>query len=423
MIKGSSANKISYFPETTDTVTHPKPVMDNYDNEDDFFVDLFKNYPGKFDSILAHRKDWNVQVVYTEINRGRNGIPQFQHHYFNKRITRYFYPASSLSLPLALLSLQKLNELKIQGVDRNSTMITETANPVQTPVFNDPNTPDGKPSVSQYIKRMLLGGDNDAFNRLYEFCGQEYINTALSQKGYKSAQVLQRLGLSLTEDENRQTNPVNFYNNNRIIYSQPLQMNTKAYQPRMDSAGTGYYSDGAFVNRPMDFSKKNRISLEDLHNILISVIFPAQLKEPARFNITDDDRKFVLKYMSAFPGESVYPFYDTAVNHDTYSKYIFYGSGKGAVSKNIRSFNNSGIAYGQITDVAYIVDLEKKIEFIVSATIYCNADGILNDDKYEYNTIGLPFMKDIGKALYDYESKRARITVPDLSYLMFSYDK
>ncbi len=202
MINSSSANKISCFPAIADTATYPKPVMGNYDNEDGFFVDLFKNNPGKFDSILVHGKDWNVQVIYTEIDRGRNGIPRFRHHYFNKKNARYFYPASSVALPLTLLSLQKLNELKNKGLDRNSAMITEAVNPVQTAVFNDPNTADGKPSVSQYIKRILMVGDNDAYNRLYEFLGRNISILLYPKKGIRCAKVLQRLGLFFTGDEN-----------------------------------------------------------------------------------------------------------------------------------------------------------------------------------------------------------------------------
>ena len=65
--------------------------------------------------------------------------------------------------------------------------------------------------------------------------------------------------------------------------------------------------------------------------------------------------------------------------------------------KNIRIFNKLGDAYGQMIDVAYVVDFEKRIEFFLSAIIYCNSDGILNDDKYDYKTIGFPFMKNLGK--------------------------
>lgn len=61
--------------------------------------------------------------------------------------------------------------------------------------------------------------------------------------------------------------------------------------------------------------------------------------------------------------------------------------------------------------------------FFLSAVIYCNSDGILNDDKYDYNTIGLPFMKNLGKLIYDYEKANRRKNVIDMNSFIFKYDK
>jgi hypothetical protein len=33
----------------------------------------------------------------------------------------------------------------------------------------------------------------------------------------------------------------------------------------------------------------------------------------------------------------------------------------------------------------------------VTVTIYTNADGILNDDQYEYATVAEPFLADLGE--------------------------
>jgi hypothetical protein len=34
---------------------------------------------------------------------------------------------------------------------------------------------------------------------------------------------------------------------------------------------------------------------------------------------------------------------------------------------------------------------------VLSATLYVNADGVLNDDRYEYDTIGYPFLAELGR--------------------------
>ena len=411
MISCSPARKVAVRPNAApatpvETSNIPAPVAEN--KEDEFLINLFKTQPKQFDSILANRKQWNVQVIYTQVNRTKNGIPQLKNYYFNRQGGYYFYPASTVKFPVALLALEKLNELNIAGLNKYSSMITETAFSGQTPVYNDPNTADGKPSIAQYIKRILLVSDNDAYNRLYEFLGQEYINATLHKKGYPNTQLLHRLSIFLTEEENRHTNPIKFYDSsNRLIYSVPEKINRQTYAKRNDEVGRGYISNGVLVNKPMDFSKKNRIELADLHQVLISLVFPEVVKASQRFNITEEDRRFVLKYMSQLPSESVYPSYDSSY-YDAYVKFLLYGSEPGKLPKNIRIFNKVGDAYGQLIDVAYIVDFEKNIEFMVSASIYCNQDGILNDDHYDYDTIGFPFMKNVGKLLYDYEMKRKK---------------
>ena len=303
-------------------------------------------------------------------------------------------------------------------------MITEAGYSGQIPTYNDPQTPDGKPTIESYIKRIFLVSDNDAFNRLYEFLGQEYLSDQLHQKGYNDAQIIHRLEISLSEDENRHTNPINFLDNNgTIIYSQPLAFNQKKYSERNDTLGKAYYKNGELINGPMNFSRKNRIALEDLHNILRSVIFPDAVPAEKRFNLTDSDYAFVYKYMSAFPGESIFPPYDSINYYDSYGKLLLYGSQKGNLPKNIRIFNKEGDAYGELLDIAYIVDFDKKIEFFVSAAINCNTNEILNDDTYDYNSTGFPFMKHLGEVIYNYELKRDRRYQPDLSRFKISYDK
>lgn len=389
--------------------------------EDRFFEDLFSKNPSQFSGILRQRKKLNIQVIYTAVNRSANGQVNLSHHYFNQANSSYFYPASAIKLPVAILSLQRFNELKSKGISEFSTMLTASAYPGQTEVYNDPNTADGKPSAAQYIKRLFLVSDNDAFNRLYEFLGQEYINAELHKRGYAETQVLHRLNVFLSADENRHTNPVNFYDSaGALLYNQPVQFNRKQYEKRSDFLGKAWYSNGQLKNQPMDFSGKNRIGLQSLHQILISLVMPEAVPAARRFNISDEQRNFLLQYMSAYPRESRFPSYDSSY-YDAFVKFLLLGAEKTPLSKNIRIFNKVGNAYGQLVDVAYIIDFDKKIEFFLSAAINCNTDGVLNDDKYDYYNLGFPFMKNLGKLFYDYELKRKKNFLPDLSQYRFNY--
>lgn len=389
-------------------------------NKNSFLINLLHQYPEYFDTLLRQNNQWNIRIIYTQIDRKADNSPLLTNYYFNIDPIQYFYPASTVKMPTAFLALQKLNELNLPGLNKNSTMITEAAYSRQDAVYNDPNSPDGRPTIENYIKKIFLVSDNDAYNRLYEFLGQEYINSTLHKMGYDSVQILHRLDISRTEDENRHTNPVKFYDTSgNLLYQKPLVKSEMPYQPRKTFLGKGYMNGGQQINQPFDFSNKNRINLTDLHSMLQTLIFPEIFPQQSRFKLTDEEYRFLYRYMSMKPGESDFPQYDSNYN-GAHSKFLMYG-GKGDLAPDIRIFNKIGEAYGFLTDVAYIVDFNKKIEFFLSATIYCNSDGIFNDDHYDYENVGLPFLKNLGEVLYGYELKRKRKHVPDLSKFKTDY--
>ena len=68
-----------------------------------------------------------------------------------------------------------------------------------------------------------------------------------------------------------------------------------------------------------------------------------------------------------------------------------------------------------IRDSAYIIDTDSGVEFFLSAVIYVNSNGVLNDDDYEYEELGLPFLSALGKKIYEYEISRERKIRPDFS--------
>ncbi len=390
---------------------------------DDFLEKLLKSNPA-FKDVLANKDAHRIQIVYTEINRDAKNKPSFKTHTYNVNHNIYFYPASTAKMPVAFLALQKLNELNIKGLDKETTMLTDSACLKQYAITNDSTAEDYNASLAHYIKKVFMVSDNEANNRLYEFLGQEYLNKNLVKLGYKDAQILHRLGVSYPEDVNRHTNPIRFVDkNNTLIYNQPAQVSKLNYIKRKDFLGKAYYKNDSLINQPFDFSIKNRLYLDDLHDMLLKVIFPEAYPSNKRFNLTKADYNFLLKYMSQMPTESTFPKYDTAEYYDAYCKFLMYGSEKGAIPKDIRIFNKVGNAYGFLTDVTYIVDFEKNIEFALTATIHVNKDETFNDDKYEYNTVGFPFMKNLGKAIYDYELTRERKFKPNLNKFIIRYDK
>jgi hypothetical protein len=363
-----------------------------------------------FSMIFQHPDSFRLQMIYTQIDRDKDNKPHFTDHYYNLDPGRYFYPASTVKMPVAILALQKLRELNIPGLDRNSTMITEAAYNGQTTVYNDPATPDGRPNIASYIKKIFLVSDNDAYNRLYEFLGPEYINRELQKRGYTEAEIIHRLEISLSEDQNRHTNPIRFLDAaGNILYNQSARVNKNPYSQRNDKLGRGYLRNGIIQQGPLDFSGKNMISLLSLHNILRSVIFPENVPANQRFGLAEDDYSFLRQYMSATPSSVGFPPYDPKIYYDTYCKFLLFGAGiDEKIPAGLKVFNKVGDAYGHMLDIACFIDSVNKVEFMISAVIYCNKDGMLNDDKYDYEEIGYPFMKYAGQEIYNYEKERNR---------------
>jgi len=390
-------------------------AQNNMGANDSLLVALMKQNPNHFASLLADPSQYRIQILYTQINRDKNNTPYFKEYSYRLNANEYFYPASTVKFPLSVLALEKLNNLKITGLNKASTAIYDSVTARQETIYNNPYAIDGRQTIEQAIKEVLVVSDNNAANRLYEFLGQEYIHSQLANKGYPEVYIRNRLELGRTPLENRQTQSVQFYDaNNKLIYNQPAQNNSSKLPYYNVLIGNGYLNgQDSLINAPLNFSEKNRISLSDLHHIMQSVIFPDQIPKKQQFNLSNEDRNFLLQWMRTTPTESSYPTYDSSEYYPAYAKFIMLGSEKGPIPSNIKIFSKAGDAYGFLLDNTYIIDTDAKVEFMLSAVIYVNADGILNDNTYDYRTIGLPFMKNLGNTIYNYELSRKRAFRPN----------
>ncbi len=420
----------------------PSLFLSGQASNDTFLEDLMQKQPDKFGDVLKNAADRRVQILYTKIDRDKNNKPTFTSYRFRVNADEYFYPASTVKLPASLLALEKLNQLHIKGLTRQTPMLSDSAYEGQIKQFQDPTNLEngGLPTVEHYVKKILLVSDNDAHNRLYEFMGQAPFNDVLAAKGFKDMRVVHRLQTSMTREQNKRSNPISFKNVEnvaddkgsdkvslqRLLY-QPMLVSTKDYKsPKPIGIGKGFMRRDSLINEPFDFTYRNNYPIETQQQILKTVLFPESVPATQRFDLTEADYTFVRKYMSMSPLESKSPKYpdaDSAGSYDSYCKFLMFGDDKKPMPKNIRIFNKVGDAYGFLIDNAYIVDFEKGIEFMLTVTIYCNSDGIFNDDKYDYDAVGYPFMANIGKAIYNYEVSRKRKRKPDLSRFKFDYTK
>ena len=381
---------------------------------------LMQQKPALFGKILANPKDYRLQILYTQIDRDKNNVPHFKEFTYNLNPKEYFYPASTVKMPLAFLALEKINNLKLKGLTKSTLMVYDSVEGREEQIYNNPYSINGTQNIEQAVKEIFLVSDNNAANRLFEFVTPHTVHEQLASKGYKDVYIRNRLELGRTAKENRSTQAIDFYNTQgKIIYHQPAAYNKDSLPYYNAFIGNGYFNNqDSLIKGPLNFSDKNRIYLSDLTHILKSVLFFDQTPPSQRFNLTTEDRKFLLHYMHTLPTESQYPTYDTANYWPNYCKFLYTGSEKGPFPSNIKIFNKVGDAYGFLLDIAYVIDPEKKIEFMLSAVIYCNSDGILNDSKYDYDSVGYPFYKNLGQLIYNYELQRKKAFLPNFTPLL-----
>ncbi|MCF0040911.1 serine hydrolase [Dyadobacter fanqingshengii] len=390
-----------------------------------FLEKLLRSKPDLFLKILNHPKKNEVQILYTQIDRDKNNVPHFKSYSYNLNDLHYFFPASTVKLPTVIFALEKINELHVPDLSAKSTMLTGTAFAKQTAVEKDSSSGNGLPSVEHYIKKILLVSDNDAYNRLYEFISRAEINQKLKKYGLTTSRILNRYAVKDTEITSRHTNPVTFYDWDSLVYYQHGKFDPLDYPLALSNTSMGKaYLDSSdrFVAKPFNMANKNAFSITDQQVVMKKLLFPEVFPENERFNLTRQDYNLIYTYMSKYPAESDFPKYDPKEFWDVYAKFLLYGADKEALPKsNIRIFNKYGDSYGFIIDNAFIVDFENKIEFMLTAVVQSNEDGVYNDDKYEYKEVCYPFMKNLGEAVYEYELQRKKEYLPDLSKFIMKY--
>ncbi|GAB2921305.1 serine hydrolase [Rheinheimera gaetbuli] len=367
--------------------------------------------------VLANPEPYRLQIIYTRIDRDTDNSQNLTYYQFGLDDNHYFYPASTVKLPIALLALEWLAEQNIAGLNSDTTMLTGAATDWQTAQTADPTAANGLPSISHYIKKVLLVSDNDGSNRLYELLGQDYINQRLAAKGLKHSVINHRLSVPLTSEQNRQFNPVRFVDptGKPILVLPARNTNQRYINTDKPTLGSAYISGNELIKSPMDFSDKNRLSLADFDGVIKRVIFPQLFSEQQRFNLKPEDRALLLRYMAMLPPASSNPDYDVKQYPDNYSKFLLFGGKPQQIPSHIRIFNKTGWAYGHVIDGAYIVDLQQQIEFFITAVIYANDNDTLNDDLYQTEEIALPFLRQLGEYLYQYELQQPKKHRSDLS--------
>ena len=344
-----------------------------------------------------------VQILYTRIHRDSSGLPKFERHNFQVNSKQYFYPASTVKFPVAILALQKIRKLQSQGIPVTADTPFKVLFSENLIKKTDSTHPKNNLTIAHLIKKIFLVSDNMAYNYLFDFIGSDNANKAIHNIGITNFNLSHKF--SDSENENSTPRFIFFNQKGDTIYNQaPIISNQKIKNTNLGGVlkGKGYIKDGILIGESMDFSEKNYVSISALHQILERIIFPKLFSKKKQFTIEPEDYFFLRYWMSRTPNEVTIPFYDRETFFDSYCKFFIYGDKKGEMTNNIRIYNKVGLAYGTATDVAYVKD-SNGVEFFLTATILTNKNEIFNDNTYEYDQLGIPFLAALGREIYQFE--------------------
>ena len=343
--------------------------------------------------ILKDKDDYEIQILYTEVSKNSVGQTELSDFQFQVNDEKYFYPASTIKLPITILALSKINELRAEGSN------ISPKSKIKLSLINNNNEIILKDSITSFqnlIADVFLVSDNSASNVLIDFIGYNYFNSSMSNLGFENTYL------------NHKFNPDPFVESswiisnidNEIISSNENQITVSASSNISNlKKGKKRFINGEIKNESLDFTLKNRSSLTDMHNIMKNLIYPET--SLSKFNLNVEDYDFLRYWMSRFTYEDLGAKYigdDKLFN--SYNKFFIHGTDTILKNTDVRVYNKIGQAYGTSTDSAFIKNYKEDLEFFLTATIYTNKNEVINDNIYEYGDIAIPFLSKLSKALY-----------------------
>lgn len=340
--------------------------------------------------VIAAPENYRFQVLYTPVVNGKLD----QHGW--RTDAEYFFPASSMKIPIIVAAYERMNAQRKAG----KTTFTRDATLKIYP------TKGGDPYVTTLgaeTWRAVIVSDNFSANRLLGVTGQKEVHDTCFGLGLSSVRV--RTGFATGDP----IDPADVSPHFVVDKLDFPQRKSTATLPPNDATGldigTAYINDnGQRVQGPMPFKDKNAMRLEHMQNAMIRIMRPELLPAPPKGSIYTasdtpvDDIAYLRQALGTLPSESGLAGYDRNTLADYPLSPFLRGIERVRERGKFQIFQKVGQAYGFLIHNAYIVDKATNKAFFLTAAIYANDDGVINDDIYGYDQTGFPALADVGEA-------------------------
>ena len=309
--------------------------------------------------IIKDKEDYQIQILLTKINQNNTQF-DFNEYEYQLDDNQYFYPASTNKLPIVILTLKKINELRSKGseITLKSKIILNYKDDYSELVIRDSIT-----SFQNLIADVFLVSDNSASNILIDFLGYNYFNDEMKNAGFDKTYLNHKFNPdpyvnSTWQISDLDNNIISSLNDNQKIIKADDKTNGL-------EKGDRRYFKGEILDESLNFSEKNRSSVTDMHNLIKYIFYPEIFDSTNNFNLNVEDYDFLRYWMSRFTYEDIgQKFIGDEKFFETYNKFFIHGDEQSVSNEQIRVYNKIGQAYGTSIDNALIKNYQDNIEFI-----------------------------------------------------------
>ncbi|MEA2750033.1 MAG: hypothetical protein QOI41_4176 [Myxococcales bacterium] len=345
-------------------------------------------------AVLATPEKYRFQVLYGVITPG--AAPKLERHGYRADV-EYFFPASSMKVPITLATYDRLATLRSAGkpaLTRDATMrihpVSGNAEPYVT-------------TLARETWRALIVSDNASANRLLAVVGHREAHETLWPLGLPSVRIHDGFATGGEIDPAELSPRIEFVGADGGVTAELPARRSDLVLPATEATGLAIGKanivDGRRVDGPLSFADKNAIRLRELQDTLVRIMRPDLLPAGSRPDTASkEDLAYVREALGTLPSTSGLAGFDRNVVADYQLSPFLRGIERVRARGQFLIHSKVGQAFGFLIANAYIVDKATGRAFFLIASVYANPDETMNDDTYAYDAISFPALADVGEA-------------------------
>lgn len=371
---------------------------------DDLLMEVLRDAGPQSRRILANAEEFELQILWTRCVRAPDGgWRAASQHSSGVQRRRWFAAASFVKLPLAALLLEQLCARGL--IDKVDTLrVKLDTGPACAPL---PAATEGGWPMLRLLRAMCVVSDNLAYNALYELLGSDAIHRRLGELGLGDCRIAARLGCGGANRPGKLAARV-LDAAGKTLWDSPRNASEQPQLFPFGRAlkGRAWMEGGKQIDGAHDFSDSNFMPLPDVHRMMLELASGQPLGDAPAFALCPAARALLAQIMALTPRACPDPVYAPDQFADDHAKWLIPLDGAGHLPKGLSIASKNAMSYGYIGDSAFIVDQARDVAFGLTAMVFVDRDGVLNDGNYAYDEIGRPFLRELGAAVLAHERRQ-----------------